>query len=128
MKRAGRLPTLPGKRSAPLITGQLVPLTAASQNSWMGGVDELMVAGQLGLDVPGPLVGEHLDLAGRPTALKTCPATDSGLIFGALASAAISVSMKPACTATTRVPWWWSSILTALVSDHSASWRRRETR
>jgi hypothetical protein len=38
--KSGALPVAVGwrwKRSAPLITGQLVPLTAASQNSWMGG-------------------------------------------------------------------------------------------
>ena len=38
-----------------------------------------------------------------------------------LVSADMSVSMKLACTPTTRVPWWCSSRRTPLVSDHSAA-------
>ena len=48
-------------------------------------------------------------------------ATDWGLIFSASMPAAMSVSMNPACTATTRVPWRRSSMRSALVSDHAAA-------
>jgi hypothetical protein len=41
--------------------------------------------------------------------------------LGASVSAAMSVSMKLACTATTRVPWCASSIRMPLVSDQAAA-------
>jgi len=41
--------------------------------------------------------------------------------LGALVIAAMSVSMKLACTATTRVLWWCSSRRMPLVKDHSAA-------
>ena len=48
-------------------------------------------------------------------------ATDSGLTLSPLTPAAMSVSMNPACTPTTRVPCRRSSMRSALVSDHAAA-------
>ena len=58
--------------------------------------------------------------ASLATAVTICFATDSGLTFSPLTPAAMSVSMKPACTATTRVPCRRSSMRSAFVSDHAA--------
>jgi hypothetical protein len=67
------------------------------------------------------LVGEHLHLAGFD-GVEVCWATDSGLSLGRLvAGAATSVSMKPACTATSRLPWWWSSMRIPFVKDHACA-------
>src|SRR5262245_61873853 len=64
VEQAGRLPTLPGKRSAPRLEGSAGAGDRGVPEFLDGRVDELVVAGQLGLDVPGPLVGQHLDLVG----------------------------------------------------------------
>jgi len=52
-----------------------------------------VIARQRCLDKPGPLVSEHLDLAGLD-GVEGLLGTDSGLILGASIPAAMSVSMK----------------------------------
>ena len=54
------------------------------------------------------------------TASNAWPATP-GEILGTSMPAAMSVSMKEACTATTSVPWRASSVRIPLVRDSSAA-------
>ena len=69
-------PCLRGERiHAEIALGQACSRSSPAGRSWGaphrgvpelldGRVDQLVIAGQLCLDGPGPLVGEHLDLAG----------------------------------------------------------------
>ena len=86
------------------------------------GVDLLVVVRQQALDPAGPRVGQDLHRAGLDR-VEDLPGHVYGADLGAspASSRAISVSMKPACTPTTWVPWRASSIRTPLVRDHSAA-------
>ena len=84
------------------------------------GVEGLLVGGYRVLDMAGPVVGQHLGSSLLDRVERLRAATSRGEILESSTVAAMSVSMNPACTPTTRVPWLRSSTRSALVNAHSA--------